>query len=96
MFIVCEVSNQKFIKWITMTLYEKYTSNILDNVKNKLKELNKIIIFNILNQWVYLKKGPPTKSRYTIDFGAIGIPIQIFYSTEDDEYRKPMRGGMIY
>ena len=93
-----EVSNQKsFISFdYDDTLCEKYTSNILDNVKNKLEELNKNYNICIFTNQMGISKERTTHEKVRdimVDFKKkIGIPIQIFYSTEDDEYRKPMRG----
>lgn len=93
-----EISNKKtFISFdYDDTLCEKYTSNILDNVENKLKELNKQFNICIFTNQMGISKGKTTHEKVRqilMDFKTkLGIPIQIFYSTEDDEYRKPMRG----
>ena len=97
-YLLDEVNNKKpFIGFdYDDTLCEKYTSNILDNVEYKLKELIKNFNICIFTNQMGISKERTTHEKVRnilMDFKKkIGIPMQIFYSTEDDEYRKPMRG----
>ena len=83
------------------TLCKKFTSQMLDNVKSTILNLNKSYNICIFTNQMGISKGKTThqeirsrfetfiKSLYTSE---CTLNLQIFYSSEDDNYRKPMVG----
>jgi DNA 3'-phosphatase len=75
------------------TLVKFKTDTIMENVENKLKQLNEtyhIIIFS--NQFgvnTNHTTNDKVQKRFDDFIDQLNIPITIFYSTKKDEYRKP-------
>lgn len=78
------------------TLSIKYTTDILPNVKEILLELDKKYNICIFTNQMGISKGKTSHEKVQnilSNFQSkIDIPLQIFYSTEDDQFRKPMKG----
>lgn len=79
------------------TLCEKFTSNLLDNVKHTLLQLEKTHNICIFTNQMGISKGKNTHQHLRElldDFtkAVDHISINIFYAINDDNYRKPMTG----
>ena len=79
------------------TLCEKFTSNLLDNVKQTLLQLEKTHNICIFTNQMGISKGKNTHQhlrKLLDDFtkAVDHISINIFYAINDDNYRKPMSG----
>ena len=79
------------------TLCEKFTSNLLDNVKHTLLQLEKNHNICVFTNQMGISKGKNTHQHLREllnDFtkAVDHISINIFYATNDDNYRKPMTG----
>ena len=79
------------------TLCEKFTSNLLDNVKHTLLQLEKTHNICVFTNQMGISKGKNTHQHLRElldDFtkAVDNISINIFYATNDDNYRKPMTG----
>ena len=79
------------------TLCEKFTSNLLDNVKHTLLQLEKTHNICIFTNQMGISKGKNTHQhlrKLLDDFtkAVDHISINIFYAINDDNYRKPMTG----
>ena len=78
------------------TLVYRFTSNPMENVSSVLKDLGSKFNIVIFTNQKGISSGKSTHDsvRNLIDKfrSDINIPITVFYSTEDDVYRKPMKG----
>ena len=79
------------------TLCEKFTSNLLDNVKHTLIQLEKTHNICIFTNQMGISKGKNTHQHLRellkeFTTGVDNTPIDIFYAINDDNYRKPMTG----
>jgi len=79
------------------TLCKKFTSELLENVKNSILELNKEYNICIFTNQMGISKKKTSHDEVRKLFNEFqkkinNIPLQIFYSTSDDLYRKPMTG----